>query len=120
MGVDYANYALYAVHVISEKLCVYAIDNRQWSVKKYLSQNVKDFQFRWIEIQSEKMFSDNATFHLLENSGKTQLSLFDQQCLKNCQFLKKFTISYVDVDIGIAFIALPVCKFRKENCICNL
>ena len=27
MGVDYANYALYAVHVISEKLYAYAIDN---------------------------------------------------------------------------------------------
>ena len=67
------------------------------------------------------VFSDKATFHLSENSRKKQLSIFDQLCLKSCQFLKKFTMSYCNCGYwNCPLCSCPTCKFAKYNCICNL
>ena len=66
------------------------------------------------------MLSDKAKFQLLENSEKPKLSLFDQQCLKNCDFLKKFTISYCSCGfLNCIHCSCSVCKLKTENCVCQ-
>ena len=67
------------------------------------------------------MFSDNATFRLLENSRKNKLTIFDQVCYKNCYFLKNFTMPYCLCGYwNCTACSCSTCKFKKSNCICNL